>query len=450
MGFVEPLLQYARTSDNVRIAYTTIGSGPPIVFTPPATFGNMVGDLKMPEHEKWVEALSRRFTVVFYDSRDGGSSERDVADITLEGHVRDLEAVADKLGLESFYLFGFYHTSLAAIIYAARHPERVKKMVLWHSYARAADRDSSRMSPVRSLRETSWEVYTETLARTSFGWSNDATASAWAQHVRQSTTPEAIALMLEAQASFDATPYLADVKCPTLLLYRKDTRRYSTDWGLALASQIPGAQLQLLPGEEMVYSAGDGEAVLRVLDEFFSDESGRFVRAGSNVGGSIVTILFTDIEEHTALLQRIGDERGRDVLREHEAIVRAALRRHNGTEVKTMGDGFMASFVSAFHALECAIEMQRAFRSRNATSDSPILIRIGLNAGEPIAEHDDLFGSAVILAARTASKARGGEIYVTDVVRQLAAGRSFLFSDLGETELRGFEDPVRLFELSWQ
>jgi pimeloyl-ACP methyl ester carboxylesterase len=103
-----------------------------------------------------------------------------VADITLEGHVRDLEAVADKLGLESFYLFGFYHTSLAAIIYAARHPERVKKMVLWHSYARAADRDSSRMSPVRSLRETSWEVYTETLVRTSFGWSNDATASAWA------------------------------------------------------------------------------------------------------------------------------------------------------------------------------------------------------------------------------------------------------------------------------
>ncbi len=447
---MEPLLQYARTSDNVRIAYTTIGSGPPIVFTPPATFGNMAGDLKMPEHEKWVQALSRRFTVVFYDSRDGGSSERDVADISLEGHVRDLEAVADKLGLESFYLFGFYHTSLAAIIYAARHPERVKKMVLWHSYARAADRDASRMSPVRSLRATSWELYTETLARTSFGWANDATASLWAQNTRQSTTPEAVARMLEAQASFDATPYLADVKCPTLLLYRKDTRRYSTDWGLALASQIPGAQLQLLAGEEMVYSAGDGDAVLRVLDEFFSDESGRFARAGSNMGGSIVTILFTDIEEHTALLRRLGDERGRDVLREYETIVRAALRRHNGTEVKTMGDGFMASFVSAFHALECAMEMQRAFRSRNATSDSPVLIRIGLNAGEPIAEHDDLFGSAVILAARTASKAHGGEIYVTDVVRQLAAGRSFLFSDLGETELRGFEDPVRLFELSWQ
>jgi class 3 adenylate cyclase len=256
--------------------------------------------------------------------------------------------------------------------------------------------------------------------------------------------------MLEAQGDFDATALPRGREVPTLLLYRKDTRRYSTDWGLALASQIPGAQLQLLPGEEMVYSAGDGEAVLRVLDEFFSDESGRFARAGSNVRGSIVTILFTDIEEHTALLQRIGDERGRAVLREHGAIVRAALRRHNGTEVKTRGDGFMASFVAAFHALECAIEMQRAFRSRNATSDSPILIRIGLNAGEPIAEHDDLFGSAVILVARTASKARGGEIYVTDVVRQLAAGRSFLFSDLGETELRGFEDPVRLFELSWQ
>ncbi len=395
----------------------------------------------------WIEALSRDFTVVLYDSRDGGSSQRDVPDVSLEGHVRDLEAVADKLKLQSFNIFGFYHTSLAAIIYAARHPERVRKMVLWHSYARAADRDSAQITAVRSLRETSWEVYLETLARTSFGWSNES-ASIWARLVRDALTPEAAGRMLEAQGHFDVSDCLALVSCPTLLLYRKDARRYSPGWGLALASQIPGAQLQLLPGEEMIYSAGDGDAVLRILREFFGEE-GAPKAAADPSQASIVTILFTDIEEHTALMRRLGDERRRDVLREHEAIVRDALKHHEGTEIKTLGDGFMASFGSAFKALECAIDMQRDFRSRGETADEPLRIRIGLNAGEPIAEDDDLFGSAVILAARAAAKARGGEIVVTDVVRQLAAGKGFLFSDLGDSDIRGFEGPVRLYELRW-
>jgi len=446
---VEPRIQYARTADDVRIAFTTLGSGPAIVFTPPATFGNLVAELNIPEHRRFADALAEDFTVVFYDSRDGGSSQRQVADVTLEGHMRDLQAVADKLALESFYVFGFYHTSLAAILYAARYPERVRKLVLWHSYASAAERDPAPISPIRSLRETSWEVYTETLARTGFGWANDEAASLWARSIRQSITADDVARMLEAQEQFDVRDCLSEVKCPTLLLYRKDSRRYSTDWALSLASQIAGAQLQLLPGDQLVYSAGDSEVVLRVLREFFSDEKTRYARPAPQQGGSIVTILFTDIEDHTSVMRSLGDEKGRLVLREHESIMREALRRHGGTEVKTMGDGFMASFASAYRALECAIAMQKAFEARNETAAVPLRVRIGLNAGEPIAEDDDLFGSAVILAARTAAKARGGEIYVTDVVRQLAAGKGFLFSDLGETELRGFEDPVRLYELNW-
>ncbi len=119
-----------------------------------------------------------------------------------------------------------------------------------------------------------------------------------------------------------------------------------------------------------------------------------------------------------------------------------------------MGDGFMASFSSATRALECAIAMQRAFAEHNESAPEPIRVRIGLNAGEPIAEDDpggrgDLFGTAVNMAARIAEKAEGGEILVADVVRQLVAGKEFLFNDRGETELRGFEDAVRLYEVSW-
>jgi class 3 adenylate cyclase len=115
-----------------------------------------------------------------------------------------------------------------------------------------------------------------------------------------------------------------------------------------------------------------------------------------------------------------------------------------------MGDGFMASFSSATKALECAIAMQRAFAEHNEGAEEPIRVRIGLNAGEPIAEDDDLFGTAVNLAARLAAKAEGGEILTSDTVRGLVAGKKFLFSDRGETAMRGFEDPVRLYELSWR
>ena len=115
-----------------------------------------------------------------------------------------------------------------------------------------------------------------------------------------------------------------------------------------------------------------------------------------------------------------------------------------------MGDGFMASFSSATKALECAIAMQRAFAEHNESAPEPIKVRIGLNAGEPIAEDDDLFGTAVNEAARITATAAGGEILVSDVVRQLAKGKDFFFSDKGETSLKGFDEQVRLFEVRWR
>jgi adenylate cyclase len=110
----------------------------------------------------------------------------------------------------------------------------------------------------------------------------------------------------------------------------------------------------------------------------------------------------------------------------------------------------MTSFPSATKALECAIAMQRAFAERNESADEPILVRVGLNAGEPIAEDDDLYGTAVNMAARIAAEAEGGTILASNVVRELVAGKGFLFNDRGDTTLRGFEDPVRLYEVRWE
>ena len=113
-----------------------------------------------------------------------------------------------------------------------------------------------------------------------------------------------------------------------------------------------------------------------------------------------------------------------------------------------MGDGFMASFQSAQRALECAANLQRVI-SEMDKGEGELRLRVGINAGEPIAEEDDLFGTSVIVAARIAAKAAGGQVLVADVVRQLSAGKGFLFSDTGEHVLKGLEEPVRIWELRW-
>jgi class 3 adenylate cyclase len=161
-------------------------------------------------------------------------------------------------------------------------------------------------------------------------------------------------------------------------------------------------------------------------------------------------VLFTDIVGHTEMMQRLGDAKGRDVLREHERITRETLRLHGGTEIKTDGDSFMMSFGSVTKAIDCAIAMQRAFAARNAEGGEPLHVRIGLNAGEPVEEDGDLFGSAVILAGRIKEQAGAGEILIPEPLRHLLSGKSYVYADRGETMLKGFEDAVRLYEVRWR
>ena len=192
---------------------------------------------------------------------------------------------------------------------------------------------------------------------------------------------------------------------------------------------------------------GDTDRVIQVVNEFLGDAPNAEPQPDAT---AFRTILFTDIEGHTSMMDRLGDKAGRAVLREHERITREALRAHSGTEVKTQGDGFMASFASATTAVDCAIAMQRTFAEHNRHTNEPISVRVGLNAGEPIAEDGDYFGAMVIVASRVAAQAHGGEIVASNVVRELCAGKRFSFSDRGETTLRGFEDPVRLYDISWR
>jgi class 3 adenylate cyclase len=447
---MEPRIQYAQTTDGVSIAFWTLGEGEALVHMP-LIFSHIQMEWQIPECRRWYERLAEKRKLIRYDYRGFGLSERNVTDVSLDAMVLDVEAVVDRLGLKKFALLGLVHSGPEAIAYAARHPERVSHLLLWNTYARAADwLRSPQVQAVRASMDKDWAFFAEAVAHSLLGWSAGEPARRYAALVRDSVSQEFLQeVVVPAINQFDVTPLLPQVTSPTLVLYR---RQYLLDDDLArgLASRIPDARLVLLEGESGAPYLGDMEAVLAAIDEFLGE--GEEVAAGTEApeAGAFRTVLFTDVAGSTSMMRRLGDEKGRAVLRDHERVTREALKAHGGTEVKTMGDGFMACFSSATGALECAIAMQRAFAQHNESAEEPIRVRIGLNAGEPIAEDEDLFGTAVIVAARIAAKAEGGEIVVSDTIRGLVAGKGFLFSDRGDVVLRGFEDPVRLYEVRWR
>jgi class 3 adenylate cyclase len=445
---MEQRIQYAKTSDGMSIAFSTIGEGDPILYLSANGFSHIQLEWQFPEMRGWYERLAEGRMLVRFDPRGVGLSQRGVSDFSLDCLLLDLDAVVGHLGLETFALWGGQHSGPVAVAYAVRHPKQVSHLILWCTYARAADFSASpQIQATRLLVDKDWETYSETAAHVLLGWSAGEQAHRFAALIRESTTPDSFRPGLGAIEKLDVSDLLSQVRSPTLVLHRRQVPFLDVNVARGLASRIPGARLALFEGTALAPYLEDTDAVIAAIIDFLG-EGGQATQRPE--AGTFRTILFTDVEGSTALTQRLGDTRAREVLRVHERIVRDALRAHQGSEVKTMGDGFMVSFSSATRALECAVALQRAFAAHNESADEPIRVRIGLNAGEPIAEEEDLFGTGVILAARIAAKAEGGEILASDVVRQLAMGKGFLFSDHGDVELRGFEDPVRLYEVGWR
>jgi class 3 adenylate cyclase len=446
---MEQQMRFCTSFDGVRIAYATLGEGSPLVNVPSWAFNLELGR-KHPNGRAFSEELSRGRLYVTFDSRGVGGSQRDVDDLSLDARVRDVTAVVDHLQLERFDLFGCLDSSAVSIAYAAQHPERVSRMVLWAAYPCGVE--MVRPGAVRGLVElipANWSLARRAIADVTFPSGPTELQRWFSNTVRESMSPKTNARLLEFYASVDVRQYLPQVKAPTLVLHRRGDRNAPIAAGREAATLIPDARFVALEGDIGHPYFGD-MSYIETVREFLDEGRAQPSLAEPSTGGAFRTVLFTDVEGSTSLSQRLGDARAREVLRAHERIVRDALRSHQGAEVKTMGDGFMASFSSATRALECAIAMQRAFAEHNESAEEPMRVRIGLNAGEPIEEEKDLFGTAVNLAARIAAKAEGDEILASDVVRQLVAGKGFLFSDRGDVALRGFEDPVRLYEVRWQ
>ena len=264
-------IQYTTSPDSTSIAYWTLGEGTPLVYMAGGPWHH-IELWEVLECRRWYERLAQDRMLVRYDPRGTGSSDRDVADYSLEAQVSDIEAVVDRLGLDGFALVAATDAGPVAISYAARHPERVARLVLWCSWARTADLSSPRIQAWLSLIDQDWELMTDTCAQIALGWSAGEVGRQAAARLRQAVTRDAAAAALTAAGRFDVTGVLSEIQAPTLVLHRPDVSWFPGGVAQRLASGIPNARLTLIEGESTAPYLGDTEAAASALVEFLEEE----------------------------------------------------------------------------------------------------------------------------------------------------------------------------------
>jgi len=451
-----PKIRYAKSADGTSIAYWSIGEGRPLVYLPTMPWSHIEREWVIPGWRRRYERLAAGRRLVHYDPRGFGLSEPRPVATTAAAHADDLQAVLDALAIEECDLFAAGDAGFAAIEFCARGTNRVRKMILWGAYAnRDPLLNSPKIKSLHALWDEDWTQYTQLAVRTILGWKHEDLANQLAAFYRAAASPESLRNVVGALYGVDLSALLPEIHVPTLVVALEDCWIDVREEARRLAAGLPNSELRSVRGETIAFDFWEDEdAVVTLVNEFLGGGSPDALATGASdasIPGGVRTILFTDLVGHTQMMRRLGDDRGREVLREHERITRDLLKQHGGAEVKTMGDGFMASFGSVTKAMDCAIALQRAFAQRAAAHEGePLHVRVGLNAGEPIEEDGDLFGSTVIMASRIAATAGAGEILIPEPLRHLLTGKSYVYADRGETILKGFEDAVRLYEVRWQ
>lgn len=366
---------------------------------------------------------------------------------SLEVLMDDLRVVLDEVGSERAALFGFSDAGCLCALFAATHPERTSALALYDTAASGAITEDFPWQ----WSDEQWTTYMEEMAR-SWGtrayaekvvpWFNPSQAGDellvdwWARFMRQAASPNSAVAIERMWHLIDVRPVLPTVRVPTLVIHRTDDAIESVDAGRDISQRIPEARFVELPGGDNAPWAGDQDAVLDLVEEFFTG-----ARHGFEVDRVLATVLFTDIVRSTERAAELGDSRWADLLDEHHKRVRAELERFRGTEVDTAGDGFLATFDGPARAVRCAAAISEAVR------DVGLEIRAGVHTGEIEFVAGDVRGIAVHIAARVMSLAGSSEVLASQTVKDLVVGSGLTFVDAGEHKLKGVPDRWRLYRV---
>jgi class 3 adenylate cyclase/pimeloyl-ACP methyl ester carboxylesterase len=436
---------YFTKRNGASIAYGLTGDGPPLVFVPP--WVNSIENF-VQEENATAEHLARTCRFITFDRQGSGLSDRILRMQDGFGrHADEVVELLDHLDVEKATLFGASQAGPVVLDFAARYPERTERLLVVASYANGPnifhrpDVQESMLALIRSH----WGIGSKVLTDMFVPNAPPEVAERMARNQRRSAEPESAALLLEEMYKADVSQILADITAPTLIIHTRGDRAIPFRGGQQIAAGIRGARFLPLEGNTHGVRPEDAEQYARAIREIDSF-LGVQAPGEQDARGSLQTILFTDLEGSTAMQTRLGDEAAREVLRAHDGAVRESVQAHQGRVIKHTGDGIMATFSSAAQAVRAALDIRGRIDGYNTGQpNEPLLVRFGLNAGEPIDEDGDLFGIAVTLAARLGNAGAPGQVVCSNVVRELLAGKGFSFETLSEAKLKGIEGPVSLY-----
>jgi class 3 adenylate cyclase len=443
-----PRIRYASRGD-LDIAYQVLGEGPTDLVVMPGPFIPIDSIDSEPSMYRFYRRLATFCRVIRFDHRGMGMSSRigSADTITPSCWAEDAISVMNAIGSEQATIFGSGFTAVNALLMAADHPERVSKLVIVNGAARilwAPDYDVG-VQPAGALPFTTVAMEPDAVEQgfdileiVAPSVASDRAFRAWwdaAGHYAAS--PSMARKANQALSEVDVRAKLPQISVPTLLLHRAGSKFVRIGHGRYLEERIDGARFVELPGADTLHWVGGANEILDHVEEFITG-----ARSGSDTERVLTTIVFTDIVGSTARAATLGDGRWRDLLDNHDHVVRHELERFRGREVNTAGDGFVATFTSPSGAIDCAEAIVDAVRKLG------IEVRVGIHAGEVEVRGDDIAGMAVHIGARVAGYAGAGEILVSSTVSEIVAGSRHNFVDRGEWELKGVPGSWRLYALA--
>src|SRR5712691_553350 len=435
-----PETHYARSGD-VNIAYQVVSEGSRDLVVVPGWISNIDLFWEEPNVARFFERLASFSRLILFDKRGTGLSDRVAAVPNLETRMDDVRAVMDAASSTQAALFGYSEGGPMCALFAATYPERTTALIMGGSYARRMwAPDYTWGTP----RET-WEDFLDALVRNwggTVGLDERAPSLAgdpqfrdwWARGVRQSASPGAGRTIWSMIADIDVRHVLPAIRVPTLIIHNAGDRNVPVESSRYMADRIPGAKYVELTGVDHVPFAGNPDAILDEIEEFLTG-----VRRGPEPDRVLATVLFTDIVDATRKAIELGDRHWRDLLDAHNALVRERLVHFRGREIDTAGDGFLAAFDGPARGVRAACAIAEGVRRLG------LEVRAGLHTGECEVSGSKLTGIAVHIGARIAALARGGEVLVSNTVKDLVAGSGLKFDDRGVHTLKGVPGEAHLF-----
>ena len=418
--------RYARNGDH-SIAYQVVGDpdAPPVLFVP-GFVSNLEVQWELPPMAHFLEGLGAGARLVLFDKRGTGLSDRDGAEVIpdLSESVDDIRSVLDAAGIDRVGVFAISEGGPLATAFAATHPDRVERLVLYGTFARDPFGPPQRAAALAARVHELWGTG-RVLSHLAPSWTCDASRAFLARYERHSATPRSAAALIRRAGAVDATPSLAAVMAPTVVLHRSDDDVIRPSCGRALAAALPDASYVELPGRDHLVYAGDADIVVsHVLAALGRTAVPKATRV-------FAALVFVDIVGSTRLADQLGDEAFRDLLDLFHDVAERGMRHHGGRTVTTLGDGLLAAFPSASTAVGWASALRREVEPLG------LAVRAGVHAAEVERRGDDLAGLGIHIAARVVDGAAPGEVLVTRTVADLLDGSGLPLEDRGLHELRG-------------